>query len=394
MAVVELQRGREGPVLSGHPWIFSGAVRKVRGSPSAGEAVAMESSSGRPLGWGFFNPQANIRVRVFSRDPEQPPEPAAVAARLRAAIAYRHDFLRLPERSQAYRLIHSEGDGLSGLVVDRFGDVLSLQVHAAAWEARLEALLDELQAALQPRALLSSEDARARKLEGLPRRRGLLRGSLPEGPVGLELDGLPLELDFSQIQKTGLYLDQRENWGHLGAILQDRKGRLLDACCHHGGFGLAALRAGWEVAFLDQSEAALACVGRSAERLQGRFQLIQEDVFDALRARADKGERFDALVLDPPRLARTPQKARKALGAYRELNQQAFRLLEPGGLCLTFSCTGHVQWQDFERVVARAASEAGRGLRVMRRLGAAADHPYHPSCPETVYLKGLMLHVT
>ncbi len=396
MARVELARGREGPLLSGHPWIFSRGIARVEGKPRAGEAVELFGTSGRPLGWGFYNPASGIRVRAFSSDPACRPSEEAVRARLSEALAYRRDFLGLEGRSEAFRLVHSEGDGLSGLTVDRFGPVLVVQIHAAAWQVRLGALLDALEEELAPAAILDASDARARQLEGLEEPLpAALRGTPPEDALLLRLgpQGPRLLVRPGAEQKTGLFLDQRENWGKLRARLAARApGRLLDVCCHHGGFGLSALAAGWACTFLDSSETALEAA-RAAMEEGADASFCRADAFAELRRRADAGERFEALVLDPPKLARTARKAKKALGAYRELNQQALRLLVPGGLFLTFSCTGHVRWQDFERVVARAAAESGRRIRVLTRLSAGADHPFHPACPETVYLKGLMVHV-
>ena len=390
---VHLSPDRDGPARGGHPWVFSGAIGGVDGDPRPGDEVRVVDASGAYVADGLFNPHSQIRVRLYRWD-EGPLDAAFFRARIAQAVSLRRDMLGLDDPGGAARLVFSEGDGLSGLVVDRYGSHLTVQLTSLALARRSEWLLDALEDLLRPDGMVLRTEKGVLEEEGLRQEDGLLRGTLPGGPLEIREDGLVFLVSLETGQKTGFYLDQRHNRRVAARWARDRS--VADVCAYTGGFGLAALSAGaQDVVAVDVSAAALELARQNAE-LNGfgeRHGVVRSDAFSWLQGQVDASRRFGMIVLDPPRFARSRRGVPEALKAYRRLNGLAMRCLEPGGILVTCSCSGRVSGDDFLGAVGRAAADTGRTVRVLERLGQAPDHPVSATCPETAYLKCLICHV-
>jgi 23S rRNA (cytosine1962-C5)-methyltransferase len=387
-----LKQGREKSLLRRHPWIFSGAVERIDGTPGSGEAVAVRSSRGSFLAWAAYSPHSQIRARVWSWDEAQQPGPDLLRARLAQAIALRG---ALYPDAHAVRLVNAESDGLPGVVVDRYGDALVLQASsagAARWRDTLADLLVELVAGS---SVYERSDAEVLELEGLAQRVGVLRGTAPADPLTIVENGLNIAVSVIGGHKTGFYLDQRENRLLLRQLARARD--VLDCFCYTGGFTLNALAGGARhVTAVDASADALEAARRNLalnDLPAGQVEWLAADVFQHLRKLRDQGRRFDAIVLDPPKFAPTAAFAERAARGYKDINLLAFKLLRPGGMLLTFSCSGGVSRDLFQKIVAGAASDAGADAQILRWLSAAPDHPVALAFPEGEYLKGLLCRV-
>lgn len=387
-----LKPGRDKSVRRRHPWIFSGAIERIEGEPGPGSVVAVLSHAGEPLALAGFSPVSQIRLRVLCFDSSARIDAGFIRARLERAVTMRRE-LGLLDTVPACRLVFGEADALPGLVVDRYGDYLVCQFLAAAMEPWRDAVVAALVAILAPRGISERSEAPARRKEGLDPRRGLLAGAAPPEP--LELGGALRQLvHLEQGQKTGAYLDQRENRARVAAYAEGR--RVLDAFAYTGGFGLECLARGAVRAMLIDSSAAaleLAVAQAALNGLAGRCEVVAGDVGERLRALAAAGERFDVVVLDPPKFVATAAQLRAGCRAYKDMNRLAFELLRSGGLLATFSCSGHVDATLLQKVVAGAAVDAGREAQVIERLSQPADHPVALNFPEAEYLKGLVLRV-
>ena len=390
MKTLRLRPGKERSLLRRHPWIFESAIAK--GGGDAGETVRVESAEGQFLGWAAFSPASKIRARVWSFEAEQRIDAAFFARTLQKAIAARQ---RLEVRSNGVRLVHGESDGLPGLVVDRYGDTLVAQFMSAGAERWKPVIADALLQATGLACLYERSDGNSRALEGLPLATGWLRG---DGPVDLLLQehDWQLALNIAEGHKTGFYLDQRDSRKRFADTVR-RLGlqRVLNCYCYTGGFTVAALQGGaTEVTSIDSSGPALAqAAGNVALNGldAGRATFLDADVNASLRRFIDEGRRFDAIVLDPPKLAPTVAHAERAARAYKDINRLAFKLLEPGGLLFTFSCSGGISADLFHKIVASAGADAGVDGFIVERLGGAPDHPMTLSFPEGEYLKGLVV---
>jgi 23S rRNA (cytosine1962-C5)-methyltransferase len=390
MKTLTLRPGRERSALRHHPWIFESAIAK--GGGDSGETVRVVAADGRFLAWAAFSPASRIRARAWCFDEGERIDAAFLAGRVRAAVAAR---ARMAIDSDALRLVHGESDGLPGLIVDRYGDTLVAQVGAAGVERHREVLADALLAATGLSRLYERSDASSRGLEGLAPRTGWWRG---EGPVALTLreHGWALGLDVATGHKTGYYLDQRDNRRHLfEAVRRLGLGEVLNAFGYTGGFTVAALAGGAaRVTTIDSSAPARAHARKNVARNGldlGRTEWLDADVNASLRRFLDEGRSFDAIVLDPPKLAPTVAHAERAARAYKDLNRLALKLLRPGGLLYTFSCSGGISADLFHKIVAGAAADAGVDGFIQDRLGAAPDHPMTLAFPEGEYLKGLVV---
>jgi 23S rRNA (cytosine1962-C5)-methyltransferase len=387
---IKLRAGRERSVQRRHPWIFEGSI--AGGRADSGETVRVESHDGRFLAWGAYSPASQIRVRCWSFDAAERIDAAFFERRIASAITRR---ARLPIASDGLRLVHGEADGLPGLVVDRYADVLSAQFLAAGIERWKPAIADALIAHSGAARLFERSDAAARQLEGLPAATGWLRGDGATEVLLREHDW-QLTLDVEQGHKTGFYLDQRDNRRlfadsvrHFGCR------RVLNCFCYTGGFSVAAFAGGaTDVVSVDSSAPAVARAnahvalnGFDPARHDGRVA----DVNQTLRACLDQGRRFDAIVLDPPKFAPTAAHAERAARAYKDINRLALMLLEPGGLLFTFSCSGGVDADLFHKIVAGAGLDAGVDGAIHARMNAAPDHPTTLEFPEGEYLKGLVV---
>lgn len=387
---VTLKPRRALPFFSRHPWVFEGAIDSVQGTPNAGDEVALLSHEGQFIAWGLWNPHSQIRARLYSWKDTQRIDRELFSRRLDAAIELRRRLFSGDVTQAAQRLVFSEGDELSGLVIDRYGDWLLLQITSLAIAQRVELLVELLREKLAPRGVIVRTERGMAEQEQLELTDGVIWGEAPPAPLFIVDSGLRFGLDVLQGQKTGFYLDQRDNRAAAARYLTPQA-RVLDAFCYSGGFGLAAAIQGGarEVVAVDTSEPALLLARQNAE-LNGvgeRFRWIQADVFDHLEQLASEGKPFDAICLDPPKLARTRKGLDRAMKGYFSLNHRALELLVPGGLLVTCSCSGLVSRTVFEEMLSRAALKADRHLQILEIRGQAADHPISPWCPETEYLK-------
>lgn len=385
MAAVRVSRRAAINLRANYPWVYSSDVVD-RGEAQPGDSVQVFGPDGALLGTAHYSSTSEITLRLLSRAAEAI-DRDFFRRRIAAAIAWRN---RVVSGSGAYRLVHAEGDRLPGLIVDRYGNYLSIQTLTQGMErakADIVAVLVELVA---PRGIVERNDIRRREKEELPLTAGVVFGELPER-VSFAMNGLELEADLLHGQKTGAFLDQRENylaaarWAH---------GRALDCFTSTGGFALHLAARCASVEGVDSSEAALEIAERNRARNGlANVSFRQADVFDLLAGYAAAGRRFDTVVLDPPALAKTKAALRPALEAYRQLNYRALQLLEPGGVLVTCSCSYHVTEETLVDVVKAAAAELGRNLRLIERRGQPPDHPVLLSAPATNYLKCLILEV-
>jgi 23S rRNA (cytosine1962-C5)-methyltransferase len=390
MNTVRLHAGKERSLWRRHPWVFAGSVDK--GGADSGDTVRVESADGRFLAWAAYSARSQIRLRAWSFDEAERIDDAFFARRVAAALAMRQ---RLAIDSDGVRLVHGEADGLPGLIVDRYADTLVVQFLSAGSERHKARIADALLAATGCMRLHERSDSGVRKLEGLAAVTGWLRGSGDTG-VTIREHGWRLTLDVAEGHKTGFYLDQRDNRARFAQwVRQLGARRVLNCYCYTGGFSVAALAGGaQEVVSVDSSAPALERA-RAHVALNGfdaaRATFVDADVNATLRARLEAGERFDAIVLDPPKFAPTAAHAERAARAYKDINRLALKLLAPGGLLLTFSCSGGVGAELFHKIVAGAGIDAGVDAALMARLEAAPDHPTTLWFPEGEYLKGLAL---
>ena len=387
-----LNPGREKSVKRRHPWLFSGAIARIDGEPGLGDTVEIVSASGQRLALAAYSPQSQIRARVWSFDPDARIDAGFLRARVAGALALREG-LPAARHGNALRLVHGESDGIPGLVVDRYGDVVVVQFLSAGAERWREAILDALAELTGCEAVYERSDAEVRALEGLEPRTGFARGDRAAARCAIVEHGLTFHVDVEQGQKTGFFLDQRDNRQRVRALAMGRE--VLDGFCYTGGFALAALAGGAKrVVALDSSVPALAVARENlaANPLDAaRVEFAEADVFAHLRALRDRGARFGMVVLDPPKFAPTAAQAKNAARAYKDINLLAFKLLAPGGLLATFSCSGGVTAELFRSIVAGAAVDAGVSGKILERFGAAADHPVALEFPEGEYLKGLLV---
>jgi 23S rRNA (cytosine1962-C5)-methyltransferase len=386
---VVLRPRRAQPFFGRHPWVFSGAIARVEGACSAGDEVLLVTEHGEFVARGLFNPNSNIQVRLYSWDKDLPLDEAFWSQHLDAALFLRRDVLKLVGPNTACRLVFSEADGLSGLIVDRYGDWLLVQLTSLALAARKELLVRLLVEKLAPAGIWLRTEKGIREQEGLEVADGLLWGDAPPRPLLIEEHGIRYEVDVVEGQKTGFFLDQRDNRRVLAAYV--RGGRVLDLCCYTGSFSFNALvhGAAREVLAIDVSEPALLQAQRNAQanNLAERVRFERSDAFKALERLRDAQERFDVVVLDPPKLARHARGAPEALRGYHGLNRMAMEVLGEEGILMSCSCTGHVERDAFENMLAQAASSAGRRVQILEARAAAPDHPTSVHCAETNYLK-------
>ncbi len=390
-SVLRLKAGRERSLAHRHPWIFSGAIESVDGNPSTGATVEVVDSRGTFLARAAYSPSSQIRARVWSFDADTAIDDAFIDRLMARACSARRDML--DDAHTACRLVHGEADGLPGVIADRYDDVVVLQLLAAGAERFRDAIGAALMAATHARCLYERSDAEVRALEGLPRRVGVIDGALPEEVVIREA-GLHYVVDVVAGQKTGFYLDQRDNRAHIGVQAHGR--RVLNAFCYTGGFTLAALAGGAaSVLSIDSSAAALEVarsnLARNVTLDARRCTWLEADVFTELRALRNRGAWFDLIVLDPPKFAPTAAHVARAARAYKDINLLALKLLAPGGLLATFSCSGAIEASLFRKIVAGAAVDANADAAVIAQFGASADHPVALTFPEGDYLKGLLV---
>jgi len=391
MAAIILKQGREKSIRNRHPWIFSGAIASVEGSPQSGETVSIRTHDGRGCGRGAFSPRSQIAVRIWTFDPQEEIAAPFFRNRLVKAVHSRH-LDPAPAAMTCGRLVYAESDGLPGLIVDQYGDYLVCQFLAAGTEYWKKTIVDILQDLIPGKGIYERSDAVVGEKEGLPQITGPLAGEAPPDMVEIKDGHYRFLVDIKQGHKTGFYLDQRDNRRLAAGFLN--KAEVLDCFAYTGGFGVAALKGGAAaVTGLDSSVQAVAAAGRNIvlNRLDpAAAQFEQTDVFAALRRYAAIGRTFDAVILDPPKFARSARDVKQACRAYKDINLAALKLLRPGGTLITFSCSHHVDRDLFQKTVAYAALDARRDVQIVQRLHQAADHPVSLNFPEGEYLKGLI----
>ncbi len=385
---MNLKPGREKSLLRLHPWVFSGGVDKVRGSASAGDTIAIRATDGRFLAWAAYSPASPIRAKVWSFDERAMPDESLMRNRVAAAVARRS---RSP--GGACRLVHAEADGLPGLIADCYGEVLVVQITSAGAEHWRDVLVDALRAASGCNRIYERSDADARGLEGMAPRSGWIAGAAVDLPLVIDEHGLRYQVDIVAGQKTGFFIDQRDNRRTVGELARDRE--VLNCFCYTGGFTLSALAGGAKrVLSVDSSGAALE-TARANVALNGldaaRAEWAEADVFKHLRQLRGEGRSFDLIILDPPKFAPTSRDAERAARGYKDINLNALKLLRPGGRLATFSCSSGVNADLFQKIVAGAASDAVASCVLEARYCASADHPVLMEFPEGEYLKGLQL---
>lgn len=385
MAVVELHRAHAAPVAAGHPWVFAQAVARVTGDPKPGDEVTVLDPTGRPLGRGFWSPASAIVVRLVTRDAAQPIDDAFFMRRIEGARALRALVALPDDATTGYRLIHAEGDGLPGLIVDVYGDVLVLQLLTLGMAQRRELVVAALVRALAPRAVVLGASGRGAEATDL--REGDLLFGDPVERFTFRERGLRFDLPALGTQKTGYYFDQREHRAEVERIAAGRD--VLDACSYVGGFSLAAARGGARsVLALDSSAPALAN-GESLARLNELSQISFEraDVRERFELLAREQRRFELVILDPPKLVPTVKHIERGRRAYRKLNAQALRLVAEGGVLVTCSCSAALSETEFLRMLAFAAGDAKREIAILRVGKQGPDHPLWPGFAEGSYLK-------
>jgi 23S rRNA (cytosine1962-C5)-methyltransferase len=386
MKTVHLKPKEDRRVLRGHPWVFSNELQKIPEGAVPGEVVDVLDASGRFVGRGYMNPRSLITVRILTRKQEEI-DVDFLRRRISAARALRVSL----GFGESYRALYSEGDGLPGLIVDKYADTLVLQALTAGIDRLLDDIIAALKEEYSPDAVVLRNDASSRELEGLTQETRVVLGSVA-GPVVIEESGIAYEVDVLAGQKTGFFFDQRENRLALRDYARGR--RTLDCFCYVGAWSLAAARYGApEVIGIDSSEKAVALAAANAARNNLSARFMTADVFDELRSLERKREHFGLIILDPPAFVKSRAKVREALKGYKEINLRAMKLLEPGGVLATCSCSHHIDEALFREMLIDAAYSSGRQARVLEMRSQARDHPVLLAARETQYLKCAMLMV-
>lgn len=381
-----LKPRKAGPFYHRHPWVLEKAIRRVEGNPADGDEIDLYSDKNKFIARGLFNSRSRIRIRLFTWDAKQRIDADFFRRRLVTALELRKPWEQATQGG-GLRLVYSEADGISGLIVDRYGEQLVLQPTSFAVAKRLPLMFDLLLELVRPRGLVVRAERSVVRAEGIELDEDLCWGETPEEVI-IEQDGLRFAVDLRRGQKTGFYLDQRENRRVAADYLQG--GKVLDVCCYSGGFSLyAAARGGAEhVLGIDSSERAIELARRNAELngLSG-VEFESRNVFDRMDELVKEGRRYSAVILDPPKFAGSRFAIDQALRAYHRLNRLAVELLEPGGILVTCSCSGHVQREDFASMLFGVAQKTKRNIQILEQRGASPDHPVSVTCPETEYLK-------
>ncbi|WP_297893351.1 class I SAM-dependent methyltransferase [Shewanella sp.] len=388
---IKLKPGREKSLERRHPWVFSNAIHNIKGKPSAGETVDVVAHDGHWLGRGAWSGESQIQVRIWTFDREEEIDRAFFARRLQRAQIGRNDLIR-EQGLTGYRLVAAESDGLPGITIDKYANVLVCQLLSTGADLWRDTLVELLAEQYPDCAIYERSDVDSRKKEGLLPVTGLLHGTLPEMPVIIEENGIKIAVDVTKGHKTGFYLDQRDNRAIAARFVKDKS--VLNCFCYTGTFGLYAAKAGAaSIENVDVSSLALA-TARLNMQVNGlsddNVHYNEADVFKLLRQYRDEGKTFDVIVLDPPKFADNKAQLNGACRGYKDINMIALQLLNPGGVLLTFSCSGLMPADLFQKIVADAALDAKREIQFIERLSQASDHPIGSAFPEGFYLKGLV----
>ncbi|SMH56764.1 class I SAM-dependent rRNA methyltransferase [Azospirillum agricola] len=388
---IHLQASRQRRVLQGHPWVYSNEVQMDTAAKAVppGSPVRLVDAGGTPLGIATFNPHTLIAARMLSNDPATVVDHNFVTGRLRRAVELRD---RLFDRPY-YRVVHAEADGLPGLIVDRFGDVVTVQANSVFMDRRIDAILAAIDEVLAPRAVILRNDSTQRALEGLPEETRLVKGEI-DGPIRLEENGAVFFANPLDGQKTGWFYDQRDNRAFIATLAKG--GKAIDFFSYNGGFGIQCAVAGaTSVVSVDRSALALENAARAAEAngVADRFEARRADAFHEMERLGAAGETFQVVVADPPAFVKAKKDLAVGCRAYRKMAKLAARITAPGGYLLCGSCSHNVDPPTFAEQVARGLTDAGRTGRILRSAGAGPDHPVHPNLPESAYLKAIVLQL-
>ncbi len=394
MSSVKLKSSRDKIIHNKHPWIFSGAVDSVSGNPSNGETVEILRSNGERIGWGSFSGDSQIRIRVLSFNPNEKIDKDFISKKILDAIEFRKQIINQQE-SNAYRIINAESDGLAGVIVDKYDDHLVCQFLSAGAEYLKNNIVEILIEELKPNCIYERSDSDVREKEKLKLVKGLLYGKEPEDLIEIKENGIKFFVDVKDGHKTGFYLDQSESRKIFSDFVKDKN--VLNCFSYTGAFSVYALKAGAKkVCNIETSETAnnIALKNIQLNNLdENKVEFINDDVFKVLRKFRDERKSFDVIVLDPPKFAESVSQIQKAGKGYKDINLLAIKLLNPGGTLFTFSCSGHINPDLFQKIVAGAAIDSGRDVKIIKQLSQSPDHPVALNFPEGHYLKGLVCHV-
>jgi len=377
-------------IFHGHDWVYASEIQKTFGDPDPGDVITLKDFKDRPLGSAIYNPESQIVARRISRRAQQL-NPDFFARRLQRALQLRQSLPGIDE--ELCRLAWSEADGLPGIIVDRYGDHLVLQTLTLAMDQRKDMITEALVDLLKPASITERNDAPIRKAEGLELKVGTLHGKTPSSfPVDIGDLGISLSAGLGEGHKTGLYLDQLDNYGAVASLAKDR--RVLDAFCNQGGFALACAKAGAvSVKAIDIGEDAITRAKENAELCGADVEFLCGNAFDLLKAEDSAKTEYDLIILDPPSFTRNKKSLNEALRGYHEIHLRALKMLRPGGILATYACSYHVTWQIFLDMINRASIDSKRTLRTVARHSQRADHPTIATLPETEYLKGFVFEV-
>lgn len=391
MPSIYIRQGRERSLLHHHPWVFSGSVHHIEGTPAPGETVKIHAMDGTFLAWGAYSPISQIRIRIWSYEPNEKINAEFLSRRIRSAIEFRASLFNDPS-TDAFRLIHAESDGLPGLIVDKYANFLVIQFLSAGVEFYKKEIINTLEEIVHPQGIYERSDLAVRELEGLPQQMGILSGEAPPDLIQITENGLKFWVDIKGGQKTGFYLDQRINRQQYASII--RSGTCLNCFAYTGAFTAYALKAGVSsVLSIDGSADSLELAKKNIQLNDLPLAICEwqvEDVFTALRGLRDSDRSFDSIVLDPPKFAPTAAQVNKAARAYKDINMLAFKLLNPGGTLFTFSCSGGIDVSLFQKIVSDSALDAHVDACIISHLAQGPDHPISLNFPEGSYLKGLV----
>lgn len=394
MVEIKLKKGKEKAVLQRHPWVFSGALEKIKGSPENGEVVKVYSAANDFLAYGYYNDQSRVAVRLLSWNEEQQINEAWYEEKITQAISSRSHLAKSND-TNTYRLIFSEADFLPGLIVDKYDDFLSVQILSSGIEKAKDIIINLLVKALNPKGIFDRSDATARTHEGITAENGLIWGENPPAFIAVKENGISYNINIAEGQKSGFYCDQRDNRKFLAEYTEGKN--VLDCFSYSGGFSLNAFKNGASsVTSVDSSALAIETLKQNINLNnfdESKHTAIQSDVNKQLRQFSEENKKFDVIVLDPPKYAPSRSALDRAARAYKDLNRRGLMLLEKGGLLATFSCSGAVDIETFKQIIAWAALDAGKEVQIIKQFSQPEDHPIRISFPEGEYLKGLLVRV-
>ena len=394
MVEIKLKKGKEKAVLQLHPWVFSGALEKIKGSPENGEVVKVYSATNDFLAYGYYNNQSRVAVRLLSWNEEQQINEAWYEEKITQAISSRAHLAKNKD-TNTYRLIFSEADFLPGLIVDKYDEFLSVQILSSGIEKAKDTIINILVKALNPKGIFDRSDATARTHEGITAENGLLWGENPPAFIAVKENNITYNINIAEGQKSGFYCDQRDNRKFLAEYTEGKN--VLDCFSYSGGFSLNAFKNGASsVTSVDSSALAIETLKQNINLNnfdETKHIAIQSDVNKQLRQFSEEDKKFDVIVLDPPKYAPSRSALDRAARAYKDLNRRGLMLLEKGGLLATFSCSGAVDIDTFKQIIAWAALDAGKEVQIIKQFSQPEDHPVRISFPEGEYLKGLLVRV-